>query len=50
MTYGWVDTAFLAWWRPDSAIVTPESYALFAKAVFLEDWDWSYGKAEVKAG
>jgi hypothetical protein len=43
--YGWDLTVNLAAHNPDAAQNLPDAYAIFANAMFFDNFDWSNGHA-----
>jgi hypothetical protein len=43
--YGWDNIVNLAKFDSDTALQTPDAYAIFANAMFFDNFDWSLGKA-----
>ncbi|KAL8755516.1 MAG: hypothetical protein Q9184_004780 [Pyrenodesmia sp. 2 TL-2023] len=43
---GWTRTANLARWDPERAAKAPDNYALFATAVYFDNYGWGSGAAE----
>ncbi|KAI9807075.1 MAG: hypothetical protein M1825_005792 [Sarcosagium campestre] len=46
--YGWTQCMKLAQTHPEKALRNAESFAMFAKAMFLDEYDWSDGYADGK--
>ncbi|MCJ1438237.1 hypothetical protein MMC27_007624 [Xylographa pallens] len=44
-TYGWTACSNLAHWRPADALITADTYAVFAMGTYFDNWGWAAGAA-----